>query len=311
MLKQMRLLKEGNPSTDECLSYREIVYANTIQSMIVVVSEILEALDLPLDPSMQRHVEAIENVGPNDPHLTDMQGNLLPQLGDAIKTLWTSAAVQQGVARSAEYQLNDSAPFYFQNIERVAARGYIPTVEDILRSRVKSTGITEAAFPMAGGLSCKMFDVGGQRSERKKWIHCFENVNLVFFVVSISEFNQVLYEDGTTNRIEEAQILFESVSNSRWFSNSSILLFLNKIDLLEDKLKTDRVENFFPDYRGPNELAPVCEYWKTRFRSLYRHSFRTLIVHTTCATDTKMMRVIFAAIENNILETTIAEAGML
>ncbi len=307
----MRLLKEGAPDTDERLAYREIVYANTIQSMVVVVFEILEALDLPLDPSLQKHVEAIEDVDPNDPNLADFQGNLLPALGAAIAALWASPAVRQGVARSSEFQLNDSAKYYFESVERVAARGYVPTVEDILRSRVKSTGITEATFAMAGNLSCKMFDVGGQRSERKKWIHCFDNVNLVFFVVAISEFNQVLYEDGATNRMEEAQTLFESVANSRWFANSSILLFLNKTDLLEEKLKTDRLVDFFPDYRGPNELAPVCEYWKTRFRGLYRHSFRTLICHLTCATDAKQMKVVFAAIENNILETTIAEAGML
>jgi hypothetical protein len=40
-----------------------------------------------------------------------------------------------------------------------------------------------------------MFDVGGQRSERKKWIHCFENVTAVLFVVAISGYDQCLAED--------------------------------------------------------------------------------------------------------------------
>lgn len=306
--------------------------------MVVVVFDLLDALGLSLDPSLERHVAAIEDVDPNDPHLTDINGNLLPQLGEAIAALWASSPVQQAMSHTSSVQLNDSAPYYFSSIDRIAARGYIPTIEDILRSRVKSTGITEATFAMAGNLSCKMFDVGGQRSERKKWIHCFEHVNLVFFIVSISEFNQVLYEDGATNRMEEAQTLFESVSNSRWFANSSILLFLNKIDLLEEKLATERVADYFPDYTGANEVGPVCEYWKGRFRGLYTHSFRSLIIHLTTATDTKMMKVscptrllatrtapddvadssivrlpqvVFAAIENHILESTIAEAGML
>jgi hypothetical protein len=40
-----------------------------------------------------------------------------------------------------------------------------------------------------------MFDVGGQRSERKKWIHCFENVNALLFLVAISGYDQCLAED--------------------------------------------------------------------------------------------------------------------
>ena len=71
---------------------------------------------------------------------------------------------------------------------------YLPTDQDILRSRVKTTGITETTFKV-GELTYKLFDVGGQRSERKKWIHCFENVTALVFLVSLSEYDQMLYED--------------------------------------------------------------------------------------------------------------------
>ena len=39
-----------------------------------------------------------------------------------------------------------------------------------------------------------MFDVGGQRSERKKWIHCFESVTSIIFCTALSEYDQVLLE---------------------------------------------------------------------------------------------------------------------
>jgi guanine nucleotide-binding protein subunit alpha len=42
-----------------------------------------------------------------------------------------------------------------------------------------------------------MFDVGGQRSERKKWIHCFENVTSIIFCVALSEYDQVLLEESS------------------------------------------------------------------------------------------------------------------
>lgn len=277
----------------------------------MVVVEAVEALGLFLDPSVRGHADLLESLDPDDPHTVDIQGNMLPELSAAVAALWQDDAVQKAVSRSSQYQLNDSAPYYFSSIHRVGARGYIPTIEDILRSRVKSTGIVEASFPMTGGLTGRIFDVGGQRSERKKWVHCFEGVDLVFFVVAVSEFNQLLYEDSTTNRMAEAQTLFESVANSRWFSNSSILLFLNKIDLLEDKLKADRVAEYFEDFDGPNEVGPVLSYWKGRFAGLYRHQWKTLVVHATCATDVEQTRIVFRAVEQHILESQLASTGLL
>lgn len=64
-------------------------------------------------------------------------------------------------------------------------------------------------------VSIHLFDVGGQRSERKKWIHCFEAVTSIIFCVAISEYDQVLLEDGTQNRLEESIVLFDSIVNSR------------------------------------------------------------------------------------------------
>ena len=142
-------------------------------------------------------------------------------------------------------------------------------------------------------------------------MHCFEGVNLVFFVVAVSEFNQLLYEDSSTNRMVEAQALFESVANSRWFAGSSLLVFLNKTDLLEAKLRTDRVADYFPDFDGANESAGVLAYWRDRFSALYRHPWRTLVVHATCACDSGQMEVVFRAVEQHILESSLASTGLL
>ena len=49
-----------------------------------------------------------------------------------------------------------------------------------------------------------MFDVGGQRSERKKWIHCFENVTSIIFCVALSEYDQVLLEESSQASAAEA-----------------------------------------------------------------------------------------------------------
>lgn len=190
----------------------------------------------------------------------------------------------------------------------------------MLRSRVKTTGITETTF-IIGDLTYRMFDVGGQRSERKKWIHCFENVTTILFLVAISEYDQLLFEDETVNRMQEALTLFDSICNSRWFVKTSIILFLNKIDRFKEKLPVSPMKNYFPDYEGTRirssamtdpeynrltseggpDYAAACDYILNRFVSLNQHETKQIYTHFTCATDTMQIRFVMAAVNGKPL----------
>jgi len=117
---------------------------------------------------------------------------------------------------------------------------------------------------------CSMFDVGGQRSERKKWIHCFENVTSIIFCVALSEYDQVLLEESSQNRMQESLVLFDSVVNSRWFMRTSIILFLNKVDLFRGKLKKSPLGAYFPDYSGGDDVNRATKYLLWRFNQVNR-----------------------------------------
>lgn len=97
-----------------------------------------------------------------------------------------------------------------------------------------------------------MYDVGGQRSQRRKWVYCFEDAKAVLFIVALSGYDMTLLEDPSVNRLEESLNLFEQIVNNRWFKEASFVLFLNKLDLFREKImSTSRhLRQFFPDYRG-------------------------------------------------------------
>jgi hypothetical protein len=92
-----------------------------------------------------------------------------PEVAESLKFLWSDAGVRQCVSKAYEYQLNDSAKYFFDNMDRILSSNFTPNVDDVLRARVRTTGIIETNFRV-GDVTYRMFDVGGQRSERRKWI---------------------------------------------------------------------------------------------------------------------------------------------
>ena len=83
------------------------------------------------------------------------------------------------------------------------APDWMPDDQDMLHARLRTTGITETLFEL-GHLNFRMMDVGGQRSERKKWIHCFEGVQCLLFMVALSGYDQCLVEDQNAVRVPRA-----------------------------------------------------------------------------------------------------------
>jgi hypothetical protein len=159
-----------------------------------------------------------------------------------------------------------------------------------------------------------MFDVGGQRNERRKWIHCFDNVDAVVFVAALSEFDQVLFEDENMNRLDEAVDLFGQIVNAKWFKDSAVILFLNKKDLFEKKLEekvfADYVKNKSEPYEGPNEMKPAAEYTKKLFLAKNKNADKSIYSHITTAIDTSNVKFVFNAVIAIILENNLKASGL-
>ncbi|XP_010826737.1 PREDICTED: guanine nucleotide-binding protein subunit alpha-11 [Bison bison bison] len=229
----------------------------------------------------------------------------------AIKTLWNDPGIQECYDRRREYQLSDSAKYYLTDVDRIATSGYLPTQQDVLRVRVPTTGIIEYPFDLEN-IIFRMVDVGGQRSERRKWIHCFENVTSIMFLVALSEYDQVLVESDNENRMEESKALFRTIVTYPWFQNSSVILFLNKKDLLEDKILHSHLVDYFPEFDGPQRDAQAArEFILKMFVDLNPDSDKIIYSHFTCATDTENIRFVFAAVKDTILQLNLKEYNLV
>lgn len=233
------------------------------------------------------------------------------EIAHAIKQLWThDRGIRQCFHRSSEFQLEGSASYYFDNIEKFARVDYVCDDMDILKGRIKTTGITESSFKI-GPSTVKVYDAGGQRSERRKWIHCFEGITAVIFVIAVSEYDQMLFEDERVNRMHESIMLLDTLLNSRWFANTPFILFLNKVDLFQEKVKRSPIRTWFPNYPGRlGDSETGLKYFESLLLSLNRNN-KPMYVHRTCATDTQSMRFVLGAVTDLVIQQNLKKSGML
>jgi len=186
----------------------------------------------------------------------------------------------------------------------------MPSQQDILRMRAKTVGIVEVRFEV-GGVKFLMVDVGGQKSERKKWIHCFQDVTAVIFFAALNEYDMKMQEDDVTNRMHDSLKIFGEVCNNEFFRDTAMILFLNKRDLFEEKITRVNLSVCFSDYDGPMAYKEGIKFIGDKFLAMNQNTSKNIYIHVTCATDTECVAVVFNAVKDIILRNALAGAGIL
>ncbi|XP_037717464.1 G protein alpha q subunit-like [Drosophila subpulchrella] len=304
-IKQMRIIHGNGYSDEDRRGYITLIFQNifmAMQSMIMAMNKLKISYDHGEHSKMADLVMGIDYetvTSLKDPYLT------------AIKSLWDDDGIQECYRRRREYQLTDSAKYYLSDLARIEQADYLPTEQDILRVREPTVNIYVYPFEL-DGFVLSMVDVAGQRTERRKWIHFFSNVTSIIFLAAISEYDQVLMESESDNRMMESKALFGTIITFEWFQRASIILFLNKKDILEEKIMTSHLVDYFPEYDGPQQDATAAEeYILQMYEDENPDPDRKIYPHFTCATDTENIRFVFAAVKDTILQCHLKENNLL
>ena len=187
----------------------------------------------------------------NGPDVPIDESLFTPEFFSKTKLLWQDPGVQNCFSRQHEYQLIDCAKFFLDKIDEISDPNYLPSNQDILRCRTWTCGIAEMKFSVKK-VKFHMFDVGGQRDQRRKWIQCFNEVTAYMFIVASNSYNTMLREDETQNRLDESVELFDQIWSNKFLRTVSCILFLNKQDMLEEKIMADvegqRLEDTYPEF---------------------------------------------------------------
>jgi len=243
-----------------------------------------------------------------------MEATELHECVSDIETLWEDSGVKQGFSMKSEWniQIPSTTPYFFANASRFAEETFQPTENDMFRAKLKTTGISEVAFEY-NKTNFTIVDVGGQRSERRKWLHCFDDVTSVIYLAALDEYDMKLEEDNSTNRMDESLRLFSEVSGSSFFKPTSWILFLNKSDIFAEKIKVKPLKQCFSDFAEPADTSDdsIRGASEKYMIDRYDHAFsgQRLYPHVTCAIDTSNCRKVFNAVRDTVVTGALDVAG--
>ena len=263
VLKQLKLINKMQPTPQEIRDVANGLRKNAHQCITVLIEESgtfgyeLKSVNAAL---------AKQIVDSDIDEIPEGEGNM--NLAANITKVWLDEAIQKTYQRRSEFWMLEATDYYLENVGRFFESDFIPTEEDLVMARVMTTGIITTSI-VNSPLTFSVVDVGGQRNERRKWIHSFDNVSAILFLVNLSGYDAVLFEDATQNRLEECFNLFQQTVNNPIFAETPFYIFFNKKDLFESKIRLKSVKKcpVFADYQGNDgDAVEAIKFLEEKFK---------------------------------------------
>eukprot|EP00834_Sanchytrium_tribonematis_P007384 NODE_659_length_4968_cov_0.490655.p2 type:complete len:326 gc:universal NODE_659_length_4968_cov_0.490655:4596-3619(-) len=259
VLKQIKLINKMQPTPQEIRDVASGLKKNAHQCICVLIEQ-AQVFGYAFEDQ-----NSIESVLSQD--VDDIAESDLYNFATKIQNIWLDKNIQKTYQRRSEFWLLEATDYYMEHVVRFFESDFVPTEEDIVMARVMTTGIITTSISNPP-LTFSVVDVGGQRNERRKWIHSFDNVSAVLFLVNLSGYDAVLFEDATQNRLEECFNLFQQTVNNPIFAELPFYVFFNKKDLFESKIRTKSVKKcpVFAEYNGADDVIEAINFLEEKFK---------------------------------------------
>ncbi|CAD6189806.1 unnamed protein product [Caenorhabditis auriculariae] len=305
VFKQMQIIhKDGFKRPDQLEYFRELINRN-IRDIFLQLLAGANILNISIT-SIQKLVDSIE--ASYHPIGTDEIKAMTRNRAELLSKFWLSEQIQKVFSQRYAFPLMDSTRYFLENIQRIGEKDYVPCEEDIVHSRHPTFSITSTNF-IYNGLKMRLVDVGGQKSQRRKWLHLFDDVRVVLFVVDLTGYAKRDEEDRKENHMTSTMKIFKEIATNKVLRPAVLVLFLNKVDLYEELLTSVRFSDKFPDYKGPNNVEGTSTYIKDKFVQAAKPR-KSVIPHFTTATNTENIKVVFRGCMESVFKANSRATGL-
>ena len=229
--------------------------------------------------------------------------------------------------------------YFIKKSQLVFSDDFYPTHDDVIRTRIRTTGVIEKRYEI-NNVYFKFYDVGGQRAERKKWIHSFADVTAIIFVAALNHYDHVLFEDEEKNAMHESILLFDEIVNSKWFKKTEMILFLNKKDLFAQQIRDEIPLSIcfhtnygwngpqWPEENNPNNYISssdpetdnsvfekcyqiALDFITNIYLSYNKNTHKRIFVHVTDATDRDQIEKVFWDVQDIVIRSNLKRGGFV
>lgn len=253
-LKHLEILYGGGVTEDQKASIRTTIRETIITDMKTLITA-LKHSNRTVDSALDTSINLVKEIPIAEDELTE-------DVADSIADLWGEQPIKELYSdivndvfpeskskSSNDYTMCEFADYFFSNVERIADKNYEPTNEDILKMRKRTIGNSNFYFNF-NTTSVTLIDVGGQKVERNKWQPLFDHIDYLLFIVSLSDFDQNLWEEKSIRRTQDSLMLFSQIAGADVFQDVPIFLIMNKVDAFEKKLKKfpDKFKEAYPGF---------------------------------------------------------------
>jgi len=305
IFKQMRRIEASEQGREafkqaERAKLRQAIYDNIVSQMQILIRS-------AFDEEMDFSSETVKDIAKALLQIPIEGDCSAIEIGGMIQKLWAEESLQfLYEERDRLFTIFDGSGYFWDNLERIYTKDYVPTEEDILRSRVKTIQTDETVFTYKD-TRFRVTDVGGQRAQRRIWSDVINSSNAVLFMASLTEWDQQLREDRDRNRIVESFALFAEVAQES-ASSKVVILLLNKMDLFTQKIEGQRKKQFtacFPDFKGELTVKACSEYLRHRFMAMAGKK-RKLFFHFVTAIEMDNVKLIWKDIRTMLVQQFIS-----
>ena len=343
LYKQLKQIYKYGLDESEFLESKFVIRSNVVNSILVLLkkSQILYEMDedkhsdcyidLDEDPNIVKHIQRVlEFAIPNAVEIgvDEITAESSIILYESISYLWSLPQVKNTFDKRQYFSFIENMDYFFDKLDEIFKIDYEPSLQDTLKCNIRTTGLVEEKY-IINDVQFNIFDTGGQRNERKKWIGLFETVQAIIFVAALNHYCQVLFEDECYNAMQESLELFDEVCNAKWFRKTEIILFLNKDDLFRQRLKEGISLSvaFGDEWNGPEYESKddeqedkefldhcheaSCAFIRNQYEILNKNPYKKVFVHITTATNKENIESVFWDVQNIIVSSRMKSSGLV
>jgi len=305
--KQMKIISQSGFLDFEVDNYKKIVLKNLGSGLHELLNVVLTSGSVDDDN---------ENAAQFFKQNPNVEWN--PENIELAKKVWEDKAVLktwESVKYSVHYTHLD---YYMENIDRITEGEYIPTNEDIVRSRQYTIGASTTLIYI-DKFWWRFIDVGGQTPERQKWAAIVQDtkINAMIYFVALDDYATESNEQKGKTRMDVSKEVWAEVMNSELFKRDTTILFLNKYDLFEKQIKSKRefkrFKKTFKDFDGENDPEDAAMFIKDQFTdiAISDEDDGQVYQHLTCAIDTEQMTIVWNILKENVIKERLKTAGFI